>query len=325
MRLKERLKLFWALLFRGMKSADDTITASNKEIEAGGPAIEEKVQEDNLFAQLLRGEVTQEVKDLRYEMYESVRKSEDFKVMGFSGKAIKKNSMLSSAPEHIDTEDGLKVVLVQDNMMMIDGLSNSMKDLSHAAAASKELDVEHLFKIQHKGFVRYKIERLARKVVVKKLNDSADFKLDFYLSELPIENEPRAIFATKELKMLYETGARSSDFLDITTLTFQTYKAFGDKDWMIYDFTVKDYLGIKKYDGCYILSFSASLPSGSQDAVADYYDEVAKEKFEKKTPRKKKGTISINDAVDLQDNEKNAIDEEKANELVGKIKKKKEE
>lgn len=319
------IKLFFHSLFRGMKSADDIMTTSNKEIESGGIVEEQKVESNSVLVQLLRGEITQEVKDVRYEMYESVRKSKDYKALGYTGKAVKKNHMLDKTPMKIDEEDGLKVILIQENKIELDGPDTAIAQSENISKVRVEADAKHRFKVIHEYPVRHKIETYAKKVVVKVTDVENQYKLDIYLSEYPIENDPRAVYVTKELESLYKSGSRTSDLTDILTLTFTTDKAWGDDDWKIYDFTIKQYLGIKKFDGNYILSFYASLPeSGVFDCVDEYKDEESVRKFNEKEPRKKKNSkISLFNAIDSVNSEENKIDEEKANAVIKKVTKKK--
>ena len=305
-----------------MKAADDVLTTSNKEISSGGATEEQKLEETNLYSALLKGEVTQEVKDLRYEMYESVRQSKDWKYLG-NGQAVKRNHMLVKSPMKIDDEDGLKVILIQDNKVHMQGADNSINNIDKVLTIRTEADAEHTFKATHEYLVRHKIETYSRKLVVKLTGEENKFKLDFYISEYPIENDPRAVYVVKELESLYNSKSRTSDLTDLITLTFTTDKAYGDDDWKIYDFKISEYVGIKKFDGNYILSFYASLPNGVEDTTNEFNDEESVKKFEKKEARKKK-TISLADAIDTikEKEEKESIDKDKANELVKKVKKK---
>ena len=318
-----KIKLFFIYLFHGMKAADDVLVTSNKDISTGGSAEEEKIEENNLYASLLKGEVTQEVKDLRYEMYESVKSSKDYKVIDYSGTAVKRNHMLLKPPMKIDEEDGLKVVLIQDNKVHIQGAYSSLENIEKVVNTRTEADAEHTFKANHEYMVRNKLETYARKVVVKQTGEENKFKLDFYLSEYPIENDPRAVYVVKELESLYKSGSRTSDLSDLITFTFVTDKAYGDDDWKIYDFKIINYIGIKKFDGNYIISFYASLPEGVKDTTEGFNDEESVKKFKNKEPRKKNNSVTLGDAMDLMKEKEGKIDTKKANVIVKKVKNKK--
>lgn len=320
------IKLFFISLFGGMRSADDLLTTSNKQLDAAGAAEEQKVESNNIYAQLLRGEVTQEVKDIRYEMYEAARRADEYEVAGYSGKAVKKNKMLMKAPKNIYTGDGLKVVLVQDNKIAMDGVW-SKESNSNALKTRVEADAEHTFKATHEYMVRHKVEVFTRKLVVKATGEPNKYKLDLYLSEYPIENDPRAVYVTKELESLYKSGSRTSDLTDLKTITFKTDRAYGDSDWRIYDFTVSSYAGMVKFNGYYILSFYASLPEeGIFDVTEEFNDEESKRKFEAKEKRPYNKGMSLLEYIAIQEFKKEKeIDETKANDLLKKVKNKKKE
>lgn len=319
-RLFYNIKLFFYSLFHGIKAADSVLTTSNKEISSGGAVEEQKVEQNNLYASLLKGEVTQEVKDLRYEMYESVKQSKDWKYVG-NGQAVKRNHMLVKSPMKIDEEDGLKVILIQDNKVYVQGADSSIDNIDKVLKIRTEADAEHTFKATHEYLVRHKIETYARKLVVKLTGEENKFKLDFYLSEYPVENDPRAVYVVKELESLYNSKSRTSDLIDLITLTFTTDKAYGDDDWKIYDFKIIDYIGIKKFDGNYIISFYASLPNGISDTTDGFNDEESVKKFKNKEPRKK-NAISLGDALDAIREKEEKIDDKKANVIVKKVKNK---
>ena len=322
------LRLFFASLFRGMKSADEIISEGNKNSSSGNQVSEQKTESQSLYASLLRGEVTQEVKDLRYEMYESVRKSKEYDVLGFTGNAVKKSNMLDRTPKNIDTSDGLKVVLVQDNKIDFDGQNASVENIDVTSRTRVEADAKHRFKVTHEYPVRYKIEAFAKKVVVKSCDVVGDdgsvekrYKLDIYVSQYPIENEPRAVYVTKELESLYESGSRTSDLTDIITLSFTTEHPYGDDDWKVYNFTVKQYIGIKKFDGRYILSLYASLPeTGAVDVSEKYNDEVSVRKFKEKARREKKKPVSIGNAMEMVREKDEKVDIDELNKSLKRIK-----
>jgi hypothetical protein len=222
------------------------------------------------------------------------------------------------------SEDGLKIILIQDNKVHVQGADTALENLDKVLDIRTEADAEHTFKATHEYFVRHKLETYTRKLVVKLTGEENKFKLDFYLSSYPIENDPRAVYVVKELESLYKSGSRTSDLTDVLTLTFVTDKAYGDDDWKIYDFTITEYIGIKLFDGNYILSFYASLPKGIEDTTKDFNDEESVRKFKNKEPRKKDNTVALAGAISLiEDGKKEKIDEKQANELVKKVKKKK--
>lgn len=82
-RIWANIRIFLHYLFAGMVSADKEISNGEKNSSASdGVGIEQKKEVDNVYSQMLRGEVTEEVKELRYEMYQADRKSHDYVYSG---------------------------------------------------------------------------------------------------------------------------------------------------------------------------------------------------------------------------------------------------
>ena len=69
-RLWAKIKIFFFYLFAGMKNANDVAFTGQKDVEAGdGSGIEQQKEVNSVYKDLLRGELTQEVIELRHEMY----------------------------------------------------------------------------------------------------------------------------------------------------------------------------------------------------------------------------------------------------------------
>ena len=84
-------------------------------------------------------------------------------------------------------------------------------------------------------------------------------------------------------------------------------------------------MGIKKFDGSYIISFYASLPeSGVVDVTEEFRDAESVKKFKEKAPRKGK-SITISDAKDIIGYKERRFDEKTASDMVKNIKNKKKE
>ena len=77
------IKILWHSLFVGMKSADEKTMGMTKEGEITDNAIEEHISEEGVYADLLRGELTQEVMELRDSNYRGYKGSFDYKYIGF--------------------------------------------------------------------------------------------------------------------------------------------------------------------------------------------------------------------------------------------------
>ena len=80
------LNLWYGLPF-GMKAADTEIMG-NKSVDDNGVTIQQEVSDQRVAKHLLKGEVTQEVEELRYRTYKVADESENYKYLG-NGVAVK--------------------------------------------------------------------------------------------------------------------------------------------------------------------------------------------------------------------------------------------
>lgn len=323
-KLRLNIALFFNSFFRGMRAADDIVSTSNADALGGtGTGEERKAESDNLYASLVRGEVTQEVKDLRYETYQTVKKADEFDYVG-NGVAVKKdkNKIFTKMKNKLFNEEGLPVYLIQTNDLIKASVSETMA----ALAKGKEPEEKHRINIERKYYSRFKIENYARQIVIREKGDG-NYIVDFYVPGAPRENKPIDIYFDKELQALYNQQARTSDVIDFDNFNFISEKAFPIEDMLEYSFVDVKYKGINKHNGSYVLSFDARAKVLGQDVAEEMYDKESEEKFKNKEPRKNAKAISLSDAIDnlKQSETEEKFDEEKGKDLWKKIKTKKEE
>ena len=93
-KIKRYIQIAFYSLFYGMRSADKLLSTSNtdNEIDANGiGGIEQQQEQQSVYKDLLNGVVTEQVRQLRHEMYYAERKSREYQYGG--GGTAKKTSM----------------------------------------------------------------------------------------------------------------------------------------------------------------------------------------------------------------------------------------
>ena len=304
----------------GMKVTEDNVFHQTGISTNEGTSVIKEVDDHRVSKALLKGEVTQEVKDLRYGMYQAAKKADEYQYIG-NGVAVKKNTMLSNTNAKVENADNLRVVLTQWNHLIKKSISESMDDF----VKGKESDVEHRLKIERKYYSRFKMEDFAYQLVVKE-GAEGKFILDFYTPIEPLENDPKAIYFSKEVKNLYKTGSRTSDLVDFDNVNFITEKAFPIEDMNYYEFNNLIYLKCIEFNGAYIFRFAGDGKVLGKDVAEEMYDEISKQKYEEKAPREQKNK-SINEILDEMRAEEEAkkhdedFDINKANDLIKNLKK----
>lgn len=317
------IKILLHYLFAGMAVADKEITTGSKDATAAdGMGIEQKKEVDNVYSQMLRGEVTEEVKELRYEMYQADRKSYDYVYSG--GGRAKKNNVFSF-DGNVYNEDGLEIELVQDN----DSTPISLTDYGIVSYGehvyyddSKDVDPDGLHDCERRIHIKYdylpqfKLENFARKIVVKKVEDEGKRVLDLYFWEYPNQFERISKIFTNYIKGVFENTERPYAF-DIQAISFISYKAYGTDATKLYAYTNPKYLGIKKFDGNFVVSFLADVAENGTDLLLDIYHEKTEEKIRNNEARKNVA-INLIDAAEAMKEPDVTVEE--ANEIFNEVK-----
>ena len=148
------LNLWYGLPF-GMKAADTEIMG-NKSVDDNGVTIQQEVSDQRVAKHLLKGEVTQEVEELRYRTYKVANESENYKYLG-NGVAVKEEK----EERPIDRK---RHRFTQDNENICQSVLDSLKQVGNYGVE------KYRFEIDYDAFVRFKVEKFATKVDVN-IND----------------------------------------------------------------------------------------------------------------------------------------------------------
>ena len=283
-------------LMQGLRVADNLLTSQNKE-DGDGTNIEQKKEVQNVYADLLRGEVTQEVRELRHEMYYAERLSHEY-TYGGNGRVVKKNRMFNYNG-NIDISDGYPIQVIQENKEDIT-LTSDFKDTR-----------DFTLKITRDFIPTMRIEEYVTKLVVKRI-DKDKVILDFYTPIMPRQFDRRSRIFTNMLGKIYEGDVRS-DLIDIKGVAFTSYNAYGSDDLREYEYDGVKYELILEFDGSYVLRFTANIVKDGLDMITEFYDEATAKKCEEHEMRKG-AQINYETAVEIQERDK--YDVETAEKLI---------
>lgn len=300
------IKLFFHSLAWGMKSADAIISESNKDMEGGDPAgIEQHKETKSVYDDLLRGEVTQEVKELRHEMYYAERKSHEYEYGG-NGRAVKRNSMFDYKG-NVEQDDNYEIKIVQENhedpSSLIDmGIycMGEKFELDDKAKEDLRLKNKRDFTIEiERDFIpSFRLEQYATKLVVKKI-DEAHVMLDVYVPAYSKQFDNNSKMFLKAIEKIYK-GERRSDIVDFSKLGFISYNAYGTDDLKKYLYKNIILSNVVKFDGSYVLKFCAVPEINGEDLISEFYDKTADEKS-KNHEMREGATLNIENVVESQE------------------------
>ena len=276
------LNIWYGLPF-GLKAADTEIMG-NKAIDSNGVTINQEVSDERVAKHLLKGEVTQEVEELRYRTYKVDNESKNFKYLG-NGVAVKEN---------VNTEktEKTKFKFSQENENICETVLGTLKQVGNYGTE------RYRFEIDYNSFVRFKVEKFATKIDVDidekigKVETTLHFNTEpnpYDASSMPFINELKKLFDVKNEYQASKNEIASS----IINISFTTYKAYNEDDFVNYSFINGAKFKSFIQDGYeYLLTFEWNeylrLPL---DLESKYYSKSMAEKYEKK--EKKNVDISV--------------------------------
>lgn len=288
-KLRDRINAYWSGFFYGLKDTNDTVFTQAGIDNSVGTEIQQQVTENRVSKDLLKGEVTQQVEELRYRTYKVDRESKQFEYFSPT-KAIRFDKQDSKFVKY-DNSDKLELITIQPNhantaniydgtkdvdflnAKLVDGQGNVSINLGH-------FDVENKYNIEiERDFMpRFKLETYTTRLVVKKLDDEDNMILDFYVSKYPQEKDMKSIYFIKEVEKLM-SGYKQSDITSMIRVSFVTSHAYGLNDMIEFRFDHIYYKGILEYDGHYILKFKAHAYVNGKDQTDEFYSKSMDEKY----------------------------------------------
>ena len=270
---KIMLNLWYGLPF-GLKGADTEIMGS-KNIDSNGSTINQEVSDKRVAKHLLKGEVTQEVEELRYRTYKVENESKNYKYVG-NGIAIKEN-------EKPKVEEKTKFKFTQDNENICESVLSAMSQVG-----SYGVD-RYRFEIDYNSFVRFKIEKFATKVDVRINDGTGEITTILHFNTEPNPYDATSMPFINELKKLLDVKSeyevsRSEIASSIMNFSFSTYKADNEDDFVNYSFINGGKFESLKQEGYeYLLTLSwgeyLRLPLNLE---SKYYSKTMAEKYAKK-------------------------------------------
>lgn len=297
--------MFFISLAWGMKGADKLIANSNKENDGGDIAgIEQHKETKSVYADLLKGEVTQEVKELRHEMYYAERKSYEYDYGG-NGRAVKKNDIFDYSG-CVDKSDGYKIEIVQENKedpssLMECGIFCNGENVELSEAALRDLRTKDkrnfTIDIKRDFIPSFRIEQYAKKLVVKRIDENRVI-LDIYVSSYKKQFDNNSKLFINAIEKIY-MGDKRSDIIDFNNLNFISYCAYGTDDLKRYEYENIKFEDMIKFEDSYIFRFSADVKTDGYDLISEFYDEIAAKKSEAHEMREG-ATLDITNVVEAE-------------------------
>lgn len=277
----KKIRLFLISIFFSFKKIDNVLVTSNKESDKktdDSISLEQECESKNVYDDLLRGEVTERVRELRHEMYYSERKSKEYSYIGNG--IVKKNSIFDYSG-NIDRSENLKIFLVQENKVITSSFSDFNGDEGDFRNKT-ESEKKRILEVERDFIPRFKLENYVTKFVIKQINEEK-YLIDLYVSIYEDKWKPTSRMFHKEMERIYQ-GYLNNNTTNINKIKFITRDAFGSPDLVEFSFNELKYDNIIEFDGYYVLKFLGNIEYRN-DLIEEFYDEKTAEKCDKKERR----------------------------------------
>lgn len=316
-KLWNNIKIAWNLLFVGMRHADNEVLSAGSDSGSDGTSIEEKQEDRNLYAALLRGEVTQEVVEKRYEMYEAERRSHQYEYSG-GGNAHKKNTMFDYQGD-VENSENARVVIVQENrkgMGTLESFGVGDEENAEIYKGIKMEDIstkENTIQIERDFMPRFRLEEFAKKIVIKK-NGNKTY-LDIYVSKYPVQFDRRSrMFLNAAAEIV--GGYTRSEIVDFKRLSFIAEKAYGAEDLTFISVSDISFTRALEYGEYIVFKFLCKFET-VEDLTSEFFSEEAEAKSQQHAARES-APVNLDAAQEML--ARDSYDTDSANELLKELK-----
>lgn len=282
--MKNKFLMFFYGLIYGMKATEDKVLHQTSNSIGGGSSIIKEVDDTRVSKALLKGEITQEVEELRYRTYKVDKESKTFEY--FAPTLAMKRDKQDTKFLKYDDRDGLELITVQPNDFLVETVSETLEQVGGRGKRT-----QYRIKIKRNFTPRYKIEEYITRLDVKKLDDKHVI-LDMYVSKYPNDKDFKSKGFVREVEKIRDEKIKS-DILDYEEVSFLTNHAYKMDDMVKFVFKNIFFREVVEFDGHYILRFKASIQQDIIDLTNIFYSKTMDEKYKNK--EKKEVVLNFND------------------------------
>ena len=283
-KIKDKINNVWTGLMFGLKNTENEVFTQLGSSHNNMISVNQEVGSHRVSKALLKGELTQEVKELRYRTYTVDREAKHYEY--FSPTLAKKmDEKYDSKFVKFENSENLNVITIQPNERNIEGIyeyecRNSVDLCALQTDTSKFIEPKksYTLKVTRDFFPRYKIEEFTKKLVVFEKEKGKSVKLDFYVSIYPDDKVFISKGFVREVENIRDNGVKS-DILDMQSVSFTTLHAYKLDDMIQFEFNNLSFEKVLEFDGDYILRFSADIVINGEDMIKQFYNKEMADKY----------------------------------------------
>lgn len=282
----EKIKnLLYSLPF-GLKAADTEIMGSNVSSDGNDTVINQQINDKRVAKHLLKGEITQEVEELRYRTYKVNRETDNYDYIG-NGVAIKKDEKKNTGV----------IKFSQENKMICNDVLTELKSVGTYGVEKYTVSINYI------SPVRFKLQEFLTLVdVVIKDGEKAITTLHFSDTRNPqmLKSKP-FVTELEKLESLFKKndkyGLSRNDFAtSVICMSFTTFKATDRQpDVISYSFASPELIDVIHENGEFKLVYKWDSYNRI-DLTDKFYNAELEEKYKNKERKNIASEITIDEA-----------------------------
>lgn len=279
-------------LMLGLEAAGNEMFSQNHAI-TGGNIMQVKEVAGSLSEALQKGEITQEVKDLRYRMYKVLDGADKYYYNINDDGSLTYRS--GKKPADLYEKDGEKLILLQDvpetfgntnETLSLFGSGDDIRDVKFTefnmhTSKTNYLTMKRAFK------ARYDLEKYVKKLALKQTDDG-NYICELYITIYKdfIDNiQPMFI---NEIDKLYNNKKYNNDILEIETIEFLTFNPrYGQFNNTLYTLKVLSVESIIRLEekGVYVLRYNIAPVTIGELLTNKYFEKDLEERYNNRVSR----------------------------------------
>lgn len=244
----------------GLKAADKEIMSNDAPSDANNLIVNDVIGQNRVAKSLLKGEVTEEVSELRYRMYKVLDESMNYRFK--DGKTAKINRQNSK-------------ILFQKNEEIVSSIEDEFNRINNYG--KKDFTVKLEYKEQNK----YRNENYLRMIKFNRETDEISLYYSIYREQYNIVS----VMFANALERAYK-GEKNDSICNFKKIYFKTLNCSGEKDNVSYILNGTKFKEIEKTEEYFIVTYSVD----SYDRIDEeekYFNKEMENKYKFKLPKQR--------------------------------------
>jgi hypothetical protein len=273
------------------------LSQDKKSLEDDTKQVQRHLQ-GTLLDSLLHGELTQEVKNLRWRTYKIYKEMSKYKPTFSYLNDDDDNPPEMINIETVDKKKYIKNIKVDDydNYDLELSFNNIRSTLNLTDAIETEITLKDYdakikgdvsLKINRNFIPKFYIENFTKKLNIRTIDDKNKL-LEFYVSKYSDMYNPQTNVFINQIKKIINNGPSNHNFLEFDEVGFMTNNTIGADDFLLYTYDNIFFDKIVEFDGYYVIKFKAKVLINGEDLLKDFVQEELEKKYDNKETKKVK-------------------------------------